>query len=168
VRVLHVEDDAAIAELYGFALTTLGNHEVTLRSDGQSGLDAALRGSFDVIILDLHLPLLGGKELLECLRQADVRPQPPVIVLTSDDDPATHRSLIAAGATACLCKASTTPRDLVLHLAGAAARASGADGHGRVEATPPPPDDGSGPGDPRPDAAAAAPVTRPDGARPAA
>jgi two-component system, OmpR family, response regulator RegX3 len=74
-RLLLVEDEQAIADAVGYAFRNEG-FEVETRSDGSSGLEAALQDDFDVVILDLMLPGLSGTEV--CRR---VRAQSPVPIL---------------------------------------------------------------------------------------
>jgi CheY-like chemotaxis protein len=117
MRILHIEDDADLAELYGFAMRELGHHEVTRVADGPNGLSAAMTGEFDLIVLDLGLPGMDGEELLLRLRQAVVRPEPVVVVLSCRENPNELQSLLASGADVCLAKHITGPQDLVDHLA---------------------------------------------------
>lgn len=79
-RILVVEDDPDIA---GLLALHLGDMEcrVELRSDGAAGLCTAGSGQFDLIILDLMLPELGGLEICRRLRrQGDYT---PILMLTS-------------------------------------------------------------------------------------
>ena len=68
MKVLLVEDDAKISALVTNALSQAG-YQVELVEDGQHGLERALTGSFDMMILDLMLPTFDGLELLKKLRQ---------------------------------------------------------------------------------------------------
>ena len=54
-RILIIEDDKSIAELERDYLE-LNGFEVTICEDGEKGLEEALGGSFDLILLDLMLP----------------------------------------------------------------------------------------------------------------
>ncbi len=77
--VLMVDDDA---ELCGLVAKYLGGHclTVTCEHDGPAGLRRAIDGGFDLLILDVMLPLLDGFEVLRQLRQ---RSNVPVIMLTA-------------------------------------------------------------------------------------
>jgi two-component system NarL family response regulator len=97
MRVLVVEDD----ELFrlGLEVTLLGFaviDAVTAVGDGEQALDLLRHQSFDVILLDLGLPGLGGLET--CRRIAAGHPQIPVLVVTSQDDPAWCLRMVRAGA----------------------------------------------------------------------
>ena len=56
---------------------------VELVADGRAALDAAGSGHFDLIVLDLRLPLMSGLEVLRTLRDRGVGT--PVLVLTAQD-----------------------------------------------------------------------------------
>ena len=81
-RILIVEDEARIASFVakglkaeGFTTTTVG--------DGVSGLDLALSGDFDLVVLDINLPGRNGYEVLSEMRSSGSTV--PVIVLTARD-----------------------------------------------------------------------------------
>ena len=61
-KVLIVEDEEAIAEIEKDYLE-LSGFEVTIKSDGTSGLEAALDGDYDICILDVMLPGVDGFEI---------------------------------------------------------------------------------------------------------
>jgi len=80
-KILIVEDEAKIARFVELELIHEG-YEVEKAADGREGLDKALRGGFDLILLDVMLPGLNGLEVLRRLRsESDV----PVILLTARD-----------------------------------------------------------------------------------
>jgi DNA-binding response OmpR family regulator len=81
-RILIVEDEARIASFVAKGLTADG-HATAVAADGVTGLDLALSGEFDLMILDIGLPGLDGYAVLDGLRAqgSDL----PVIVLTARD-----------------------------------------------------------------------------------
>lgn len=79
-RILLVEDDEAMAFGLSFNLRDDG-YEVEHCADGESGLEAALRGGFDLAILDMLLPGISGLDVLRGLRAKDVRT--PVLILSA-------------------------------------------------------------------------------------
>lgn len=81
-RVLVVEDDAGIRSALIHALNDRG-HAVDSAPNALSGLQSAVSGDPDVVILDLGLPDLDGVELLRMLRAVSTT---PVIVATARDD----------------------------------------------------------------------------------
>ena len=81
-RILIVEDEARIASFISKGLAAEG-HSTTVAGDGVEGLDLALSGEFDLMILDIGLPRLDGYGVLDGLRAQGGRI--PVIVLTARD-----------------------------------------------------------------------------------
>lgn len=101
--------------------TTLeaAGHTVDEASDGRAGLDRLSASGFDLILLDLSMPVLDGMGMLKALRDS-VGPTPPVIVLTAYGSitAAVHATL--AGAVDFLEKPST-PDDVRAAIAQALA-----------------------------------------------
>ncbi len=86
IRVLVVEDEAAIRDGLIDVLVFHG-YDVDSAAEGPEGLEKALTGRFDLILLDIMLPGMDGYEICEKIRAED-RHQ-PIIMLTaksSDDD----------------------------------------------------------------------------------
>ncbi|MFY9914777.1 MAG: response regulator transcription factor [Nocardioidaceae bacterium] len=93
-RIVLIEDDPAIRRSLARDLRANG-HVVTATESGAEGLSTALADSPDVVILDLGLPDLDGRDVLAMLRAVrDV----PVIVATARDDDASMVKLLDAGA----------------------------------------------------------------------
>ncbi len=97
MHVLVVEDDELFRlglelTLQGFA----GIEQVTAVADGEQALELLRHQAVDLILLDLGLPGLGGLET--CRRISADHPRIPVLVVTSQDDPAWCRRLVHAGA----------------------------------------------------------------------
>jgi DNA-binding response OmpR family regulator len=78
--ILLVEDEPGIVDFLKRGLQAEG-FVVEAALDGAEGERRALRESFDMVVLDLMLPGIGGMEVLAKLR--DVKPELPVIVLTA-------------------------------------------------------------------------------------
>lgn len=75
-----IEDDSAIRRGVMDALRAAG-HQPTEAARGDIGLQQALNGDFDLVLLDMVLPGLSGWEILRVVRAA--RPELPIIVLTA-------------------------------------------------------------------------------------
>ena len=80
-KILIVEDEEAIARFVELELRHEG-YEVGKAADGRTGLDMALSGEYDLVLLDIMLPLLSGMEVIRRLRKES---QIPVIMLTARD-----------------------------------------------------------------------------------
>lgn len=79
-KILIVEDDPAIRMGLVDSLQE-ENYEIDSSGEGHDGLNKALNGKFDLIILDLMLPNLNGLEITRSLRKSDIIT--PIIMLTS-------------------------------------------------------------------------------------
>ena len=79
-RLLLVEDEPGLVFTLTDRLVREG-YEVETSQDGESGLERAAAGPFDLVILDVMLPRLGGFDVLRELRRR--RNETPVIMLTA-------------------------------------------------------------------------------------
>ena len=85
LRVLMAEDELLAAEVIEEALVEAG-FEVLAANDGQEAFDLAAKGAdFDLLLTDLRMPRLDGKELIARLRAE--RPDLPVVVMTGFPPP---------------------------------------------------------------------------------
>ena len=89
-----MDDDLDIAELVRLALTDEG-HEVVIASDGSTALEQALATPFDLILLDMRMPVMDGWEFARAY-QATPEPRAPVIVVTATRDAAERATEINA------------------------------------------------------------------------
>jgi two-component system phosphate regulon response regulator PhoB len=111
VRVLFVEDDPAVAQMYKLKLELDGYH-VEVAPDGEVALSMARSEPPDIIFLDIRLPKLGGLEVLEALR-ADPKTQAlPVVILSSHSEKELVERGARLGALDHLIKSKTTPARL--------------------------------------------------------
>ena len=83
MKILVVEDELRLAEALSQIMQEQ-KYQVDVANDGNDGLDYALYGDYDVIVLDVMLPGKDGFEVVRALRAAKV--QTPVIMLTARDD----------------------------------------------------------------------------------
>ena len=67
-KILIIEDELTTAELEKNYLELTG-YEVTVESNGNNGLEQALSGNYQLIILDLMLPGLDGVEICKRIRE---------------------------------------------------------------------------------------------------
>lgn len=94
-HILVIEDEPNLRLLLGRLLTHSG-YVVSSASTGAAGLQHALKGKHDLVLLDLILPDLPGEEVLRCLVSA--RPDSKVLVLSSVAEIRRRVSVLDAGA----------------------------------------------------------------------
>ncbi len=84
-KILIIEDEPDIREALADAITSAG-YEVDTAPNGSEGLDKAIASQPDLILLDLIMPVMGGKEALAKLRQDPWGRKARVVILTAMDD----------------------------------------------------------------------------------
>jgi len=82
MRILLVEDDKGIVRFVRKGLSE-NSFSVDVAADGEEGLNSLLRMKFDLIVLDILLPKIDGREILKRIRSVNI--QTPVIFLTAKD-----------------------------------------------------------------------------------
>lgn len=93
-RIALIEDDLEIRRLVAKALAREG-HDVESADRAMDGLQIAVKGSPDLVLMDLGLPDLDGRELLRMIRAVS---QVPVVVITARDDDRDIVETLDAGA----------------------------------------------------------------------
>jgi two-component system, NarL family, response regulator len=122
LNLLLVEDD----ELFRLGLRVRLQQESTIQSiteaeDGETALTIAHQKPFDLVLLDIGLPGIGGIETCRQLKAA--YPALPILILTSRDDAELVRRLIQAGVQG-YCLKGIAPESLVLAVRSVAGGAS--------------------------------------------
>ena len=104
-RVLVVDDEQNLRKAVHRTLTKAG-YDVIEAEDGEKGIAAVQAGDnplrLDVIICDVHMPKVGGKEVVTYLKSQF--PSVPIIVLTGDPQYEDATDFLANGASAYLAK----------------------------------------------------------------
>jgi len=99
--ILVVEDDRSVADMLESAFRTWG-YEVRVARNGQEGLDVVATQSVDGILLDMHMPIMDGRTMLDELRWIGY--QLPVWVMSGGSDVQALRQLLHEGAQGYLIK----------------------------------------------------------------
>lgn len=107
-RILLVDDDTELASLMS---DFFGAHQIGFRAihNGVMGLEEALRGQYDLVLLDVMMPGMDGFTVLQRLRE---RSQVPVLMLTAVGDPRRRIEGLESGADDYLPK-PFEPRELL-------------------------------------------------------
>src|SRR5689334_20860085 len=113
VRVLFVEDDPAVAQMYKLKLE-LDGYAVDVAVDGLQAVEMAMGNPPDIIFLDIRLPKMDGLGVLEALRKDERTAQVPVVILSNYSEGDLVDRGLRLGALEYLVKSQTTPA----HVAG--------------------------------------------------
>lgn len=125
--ILAIEDDSAIRTVLGVALRAAGFAEVRFALTGDEGLAMAMAHPPRLVLLDLMLPGMDGREVCRQLRQNDSTKTVPVIMLTALDDECDVVAGLKTGADDYITKPFSTAvliariRAVLRHSLGAAA-----------------------------------------------
>jgi len=111
-KVLCVEDNQTNRDIMVAMLALRPQIELVFETSGQGAMDRIERETFDLILLDMHLPDAHGLDLLAWLKQDPQRRVPPVVIVSADVSPDTIARAERAGAQHYLRK----PLDLKLTL----------------------------------------------------
>lgn len=108
-NILLVEDDASLSDAFSIILQQEG-YEVTLAYDGKEALEKLKHYKPDLILLDLLMPVMDGKEFLKRFEN----PQGvPILVFSNLDAKDDVKEILELGADRYMLKAWATPKELV-------------------------------------------------------
>ena len=109
-KILVVEDDPDIRELLIDSLCDIG-YDVMEAGDGGAGLQSALEGLPDIILLDMMMPVLDGLEVLDLLKSDPLTRFIPVIMVSARGQEQDISTALNSGALTYLVK-PWEPEDL--------------------------------------------------------
>jgi NarL family two-component system response regulator LiaR len=111
IRVLIVDDHQVVREGLRFVLEQEPDVEVVGEAgDGRAALEAIRKLVPDVVLLDMLMPVLDGKRVLDALRAGEPGPTPAVVVLTSHPGDDEAIDAVRAGALSYLPKSAAIDR----------------------------------------------------------
>jgi len=97
-RILIVDDSATVRQQVSLALTGAG-FEVVEAVDGQAGAETIeAEDDLSLVICDVNMPRMNGLEMLERIKAGGQRDHLPVVMLTTEGQPALIKRAKAAGA----------------------------------------------------------------------
>jgi two-component system chemotaxis response regulator CheY len=100
--ILSVDDSATIRQMVAFTLRTAG-YDVIEAKDGKDALRNVER-PLAMVITDLNMPTMDGISLIRELRSHPKTKYVPIVVLTTESEPAKKQEARSAGATAWIVK----------------------------------------------------------------
>jgi DNA-binding response OmpR family regulator len=110
-KVAIIEDDQAISQMYRIKFETEG-FEVETAENGRLGLELAEKMRPDIILLDLMMPEMNGKEMLVKLRDTSWGKHIKVIILTNVGEQEAPDGLDKLDVRRFIVKAEMTPRQV--------------------------------------------------------
>jgi CheY-like chemotaxis protein len=114
-RVLFVEDDRSVAQMYRLKLE-LDGYAVEVATDGEMAVEMAKRDPPDIIFLDIRLPKLDGFGVLEALRANPKTKKTRVVILSNYSRREMADRVAKLGVLDHLVKTETTPAKLTAGL----------------------------------------------------
>jgi CheY-like chemotaxis protein len=93
MKILFADDDADTRTTFNLGLHTIGGHEVHLAQHGTEAVQTFNNHDFDVVIMDLEMPLMDGWEAISLIRQTERGAHIPIVVLTAYYTPNHIRSI---------------------------------------------------------------------------
>ena len=85
-KILIVDDSSLIRSVASGAATEAGHQAITAEN-GQEGLDKLSEHKFDLIFSDVNMPVMGGLEMVEKIKQNEAYKYIPIIMLTTESNP---------------------------------------------------------------------------------
>ena len=128
MRLLVIDDDVELCSLLKEYLQR-EDYNVKCVHDGRHGLDEALKGGYDLVILDVMLPGMDGFEILKKLRATS---RTPVLMLTARGEDVDRIIGLELGADDYLAK-PFNPRELLARIKAILRRSEGTVNRGRLE-----------------------------------
>lgn len=102
--ILTVDDSRTMRDMLRLALTGAG-HDVVQADDGVAGVEALANAArFDVIITDINMPRMDGFAFIDQVRRHPTYRATPILVLTTESEPAKKQRARDAGATGWIVK----------------------------------------------------------------
>ncbi len=91
LKILIVDDQASTRTLMAEILQELGHSNISEAKNGHAGLIVLNQASdssrpFSLIFIDIHMPIMGGIELLKELRNQPIYEKTPVIMVTTESE----------------------------------------------------------------------------------
>ena len=111
-KILIVEDDKVLLNLMRDQLSAQG-YEVLGASNGQDGLDLALKTHPDLILVDVVMPVMSGMEMTERLREDEWGKDVDIVVLTNLVSGKNIAEFLEKGAYDYLMKSDWSMEDLI-------------------------------------------------------
>lgn len=104
MKILVVDDMTSMRHVILHMLRDLGHVDCDEAIDGLQALSLLHKNHYDLLITDLHMPKLDGKQLLEKVRSESELSKIPVLMISSEDECSKIKEIIAAKVTGFIVK----------------------------------------------------------------
>ena len=111
IKVLLIEDEKEVAELYRLKLS-LDGYTVITAENGEEGLEKAFSEKPELIFLDIKMPKMDGFEALKKLRSSEKTKNVPILILSNFDEQDLIEKGMTLGANEYLIKSQFTPEGI--------------------------------------------------------
>lgn len=108
-RILVADDEMPTRELLR-AILLGDSHEVHVAENGSDALDLLRKSRFDLAMLDVHMPIMSGLDVVRIVRSDQKLRGLPVIICTASSTPAEIDAAMQAGANAYVIKTMLHPQ----------------------------------------------------------
>ncbi len=103
MKALIVDDSSTMRKIVSLALSGAGFSSEEAEN-GRVGLEKAMLGGVDLVMLDINMPEMNGIEFLEAKAKTSALAKVPVVMLTTQDEKALQEKALSLGAKAFLVK----------------------------------------------------------------
>jgi two-component system, chemotaxis family, chemotaxis protein CheY len=106
-EILVVDDSKVMRDMITACLRPDGAIVVTHAASGLEAIERLSLERFDLVVLDLNMPDIGGVEVVEFIRSQDSLRKVPILIVTTRGDDTSRTAVLAAGASAFMTKPFT-------------------------------------------------------------
>jgi two-component system chemotaxis response regulator CheY len=103
-RLLIVDDSKLMRDMVAACLRPLGSVTFEFAGTGLEAIERLSLATFDIVVLDLNMPDVGGIEVVEFVRSQDLLRTLPILIVTTRGDDASRARVLEAGASGFLAK----------------------------------------------------------------
>lgn len=103
-RLLIVDDSKVMRDMVAACLRPIGEIAFEFAGSGLEAIERLALAGYDMVVLDLNMPDVGGIEVIEFIRSQDKLRALPILVVTTRGDDASRTRVLEAGASGFLAK----------------------------------------------------------------
>jgi len=107
VKILIVDDDQRLSSVYAMALKANG-FDVTIAGGGQEGITKVLELKPDLVVLDMMMPAVSGKDVLEAMKGSSETKDIKVVMFSALSDKDLRTKVLTLGADEYIIKSQLT------------------------------------------------------------